>query len=66
MNKNRQDTSFGRNRHGVNAAMLVLENFPVPHSDLPGGLSRLPDFGFYKLHLHDLKKHPLSGTHQFE
>lgn len=39
--ESRQDTSVWRNRPGVNVAISVLESFPIPHSPLPGGLSRL-------------------------
>lgn len=64
--ESRQDTSVWRNRPGVNVAISVLESFPIPHSPLPGGLSRLPDFGFYKLHLHYFKNIPFLAHTQFE
>lgn len=46
---------FWRNRYGVNVVIFVLEGFPAPHFHRPGGLSRLPDFGFYKFHLYYFK-----------
>lgn len=48
---------FWRTEEGENV-ILALDSFPVSHSGLPWGLSRLPDFGFYKFHSHYLKNIP--------
>lgn len=57
--RDKRPQSLERDRHREKVAILVPDNFPVPHSSLPWGLTRLPDFGFYELHLYYFKNIPL-------
>ena len=58
-NRDKKPQNLEIDRHREKVAILVPDNFPVPHSSLPWGLTRLPDFGFYELHLYYFKNIPL-------
>lgn len=59
-NRDKRPQSLVRDRNREKVAILVPDNFPVPYSSLPWDLlTRLPDFGFYELHLYYFKNIPL-------